>query len=328
MANLAPIPTIRKPLNRKKISEIIPEGGGDMLVSVYDPTSVAADAFDMDNMVDGLTYVKTENNYTDAEVSKLGGIASGAEVNVNPDWTALSGDAEILNKPTIPVVSDDAYDVSTWDSNLDAPSKNAVRDKFESLASIFEAGFNIGIVTFEESYNVGANSIVYIKIDGEDTGNPLIIFEIAEAGTIAYVKLTAINAGSSVTLDFGGELDWDYITSSGRPNIVITEADVNFSALFISDGSHWYQVSEYPAAVIDDTVYGVSWDNNNDGATKNAIYDKIETLSGGSTPTSWESIIKGTIMITLAAADYIAGVGSVASATYIYCFRNGTKCRN
>ena len=34
--------------------------------------------------------------------TKLGTIAEGAEVNVNADWDATSGDAEILNKPTIP----------------------------------------------------------------------------------------------------------------------------------------------------------------------------------------------------------------------------------
>lgn len=32
----------------------------------------------------------------------MGGIAAGAEVNVNADWTAASGDSLILNKPTIP----------------------------------------------------------------------------------------------------------------------------------------------------------------------------------------------------------------------------------
>ncbi len=35
-----------------------------------------------------------------ADKTKLDGIAAGAEVNVNADWTASSGDAEILNKPT------------------------------------------------------------------------------------------------------------------------------------------------------------------------------------------------------------------------------------
>jgi len=41
-------------------------------------------------------------DYTSAEKTKLGGIATGAEVNVNADWNATSGDAQILNKPTIP----------------------------------------------------------------------------------------------------------------------------------------------------------------------------------------------------------------------------------
>ena len=35
-----------------------------------------------------------------ADKTKLDGIATGAEVNVNADWNASSGDAQILNKPT------------------------------------------------------------------------------------------------------------------------------------------------------------------------------------------------------------------------------------
>jgi hypothetical protein len=42
----------------------------------------------------------SDENYTLTEKNKLDGIAPGAEVNVNADWTATSGDAEILNKPT------------------------------------------------------------------------------------------------------------------------------------------------------------------------------------------------------------------------------------
>jgi hypothetical protein len=41
-------------------------------------------------------------DYTSAEKTKLAGIATGAEVNVNADWNATTGDAQILNKPTIP----------------------------------------------------------------------------------------------------------------------------------------------------------------------------------------------------------------------------------
>ena len=42
------------------------------------------------------------NDFTDTLKTKLDGIQDGAEVNVNADWDATSGDAQILNKPTIP----------------------------------------------------------------------------------------------------------------------------------------------------------------------------------------------------------------------------------
>jgi hypothetical protein len=45
------------------------------------------------------------NDYTTTEKNKLAGIAAGAEVNVNADWNATSGDAQILNKPTIPSIA-------------------------------------------------------------------------------------------------------------------------------------------------------------------------------------------------------------------------------
>lgn len=41
-----------------------------------------------------------------ADKTKLDGIAAGAEVNVNADWNASSGDAQILNKPMIPAPAD------------------------------------------------------------------------------------------------------------------------------------------------------------------------------------------------------------------------------
>jgi hypothetical protein len=43
--------------------------------------------------------------FSATEKTKLSGIASGAEVNVNADWNAVSGDAQILNKPTIPSIT-------------------------------------------------------------------------------------------------------------------------------------------------------------------------------------------------------------------------------
>lgn len=45
--------------------------------------------------------VLSTNDYTTEEKNKLANIAAGAEVNVNADWNATSGDAQILNKPTL-----------------------------------------------------------------------------------------------------------------------------------------------------------------------------------------------------------------------------------
>lgn len=90
-------------------------GLGDMKVSVYDPTGIARNAFDTDNHVAG----STNGVYTLIEKSKLGGIATGAEVNVQSDWNEADtgSDAYIKNKPTIPgsltpgdtVVSETSY---------------------------------------------------------------------------------------------------------------------------------------------------------------------------------------------------------------------------
>ena len=51
-------------------------------------------------------YVHTDSNYTSAEKTKLAGIASGAEVNVQSDWNQSNSSADdfIKNKPTIPTV--------------------------------------------------------------------------------------------------------------------------------------------------------------------------------------------------------------------------------
>ena len=61
---------------------------------------VSVQAHNANTVVDA-SYVHTDNNYTTAEKSKLAGIAAGAEVNVNADWNATTGDAQILNKPTL-----------------------------------------------------------------------------------------------------------------------------------------------------------------------------------------------------------------------------------
>lgn len=59
------------------------------------------------NLVHDASYVHTDNNFTNADVTKLSGIATGAEVNVQANWTETdtSSDAYIQNKPNLATVA-------------------------------------------------------------------------------------------------------------------------------------------------------------------------------------------------------------------------------
>lgn len=59
------------------------------------------------------------------EKDKLAGIASGAQVNVQSDWNATSGDAKILNKP----------DLSTFATKTELAGKQGVIDDLDAIRS-------------------------------------------------------------------------------------------------------------------------------------------------------------------------------------------------
>lgn len=61
------------------------------------------------HLVQDADYVHTDNNFTDGDKSKLDGIESGAQVNVQSDWTEAdsSEDSFIRNKPDLSVYATD-----------------------------------------------------------------------------------------------------------------------------------------------------------------------------------------------------------------------------
>lgn len=88
----------------------------------------------LDSIEEALTTPLKSNYGTAYSHSQSAHAPSDAEKNVNADWNAPSGDAQIMNKPTIPVVSDTVYG-SSWSTNMDAPTKNAIYNKIETLGS-------------------------------------------------------------------------------------------------------------------------------------------------------------------------------------------------
>jgi len=105
-ANIGDTATVTSPSGNLFYWKVPPGGwidsgtgsSGDMLRTVYDPTSINASAFSMDNMLEGAG----TKIMTNLERTKLDEIEASAEVNVQSDWNEASviHDAYIKNKPT------------------------------------------------------------------------------------------------------------------------------------------------------------------------------------------------------------------------------------
>ncbi|MEJ2671231.1 MAG: hypothetical protein P8168_03305 [Deltaproteobacteria bacterium] len=76
-------------------------------VDATDPTNISEDsihrfATDAEKSTwNGKQDPPSEGAFQDGDKTKLDGIAAGAEVNVQSDWDAVAGDAQILNRPTL-----------------------------------------------------------------------------------------------------------------------------------------------------------------------------------------------------------------------------------
>ena len=84
------------------------------------------------NLVQDPDYVHTDNNFTDGDKSKLGGIESGAEANVQSDWNEADNtqDDYIKNKPDLSVYA----------------TKTEVASDLADKQDVLTAGSNISIV--------------------------------------------------------------------------------------------------------------------------------------------------------------------------------------
>ena len=120
-----------------------------------------------------------------SDKSKLDGIAAGAEVNVQSDWNASSGDAAILNKPTIPTNNNQlttgaGYITSADGGNADTvDSLHATSFVRTDQASTITSG-NLTLSSGDIIVNNGTNNSIHVQAgDGS--------IEISRNGGGAYI---------------------------------------------------------------------------------------------------------------------------------------------
>ena len=125
---------------------------------------------DTNNEIDFTVASQTDNNFTNADHSKLDGIAAGAEVNVQSNWNATSGDAFIQNKPTIP----SGNQIIDW--TVSAGSGTEIHsDNYTNTTYSAGSGLTLSGTTFSHSdtssqsssANSGRTYIQSINLDGQ-----------------------------------------------------------------------------------------------------------------------------------------------------------------
>lgn len=167
----------------------VSSGGGDMFKSVYDPDGIEADAFDADNMKDGLSKVIM----TALERDKLQSIQPGAEVNAVDSVAGKTG-AVVLDKNDVGLGNVDNT------SDADKPISNAVAAALGGKADVGHQhtaddilDFQPGATTFDELTDTPATKIAgkYVKVsaDGQtleyaDGSGPVNIDGIATVNDI------------------------------------------------------------------------------------------------------------------------------------------------
>lgn len=180
------------------------------------------------------------NAYTDAEKTKLAGIAAGAEVNVQSNWNASSGDAAILNKPTIPTNNNQLTNGAGYITSADGGDADTVDGIQAASFMRVDADDNcLRRITFKECATDNHDNMA-------TTTSYLGAFEIQNSGS-GNDAFMAFHAASDYALYFGLDADSNKLAVGGW-----------------SMGANKYQI----------------WHEGNQGAGTNLDADKLDGQHG------------------------------------------------
>jgi hypothetical protein len=289
----------------------------------------------------GVLEPPTKNAVYDKLEAGVSAAPAGADTHVQfNDGGALAGEAGMTyNKTTDTltlvgdvVVADDAYAVG-WNGNFEVPTKNAVYDKIETIS----AGSTIAI----KEENVAVLSASTLDFDGSDFN---VTDQTGGEGLIQLAYGTGAGTpaeGNHTHLLAAGATD---VTSSAAELNILDGATLTVTELNYVDGVTSAIQTQLDATVKDtgdETIAGVktfssdpiipdeaydatAWNGSLEPPTKNAVRDKIETLSGGSpggatTQVQYNnaSAFDGAALLTISSAEAVVfGAGTTSANTH------------
>lgn len=215
------------------------------------------------------------NDFTTELKNKLDGIESGAEANVNPDWNASSGKAQIFNKPTtlsgygvqnVPasmidgVIGVEHIPPAALERGISVPSEAA---KYLLTTSQVQNGDTVKVL---------ANSKIYLVIDDTnlDNDNGYMEYAFGNASSVPWSGVTGkpttisgygiTNAYNKTEVDnllldkvdkvYGKGLSTEDYTTQEKNKLsgIANGADVanpNIAQIETSPTTHAYEIGEY-----------------------------------------------------------------------------------
>ncbi len=182
-------------------------------------------------------------DYTTAEKTKLAGIQDGAEVNVNADWNAVSGDAQILNKPTIPSIAGLVPETRTL--TINGTTQDLSANRTFTIATGLTVGTTpitsgtVGRVLFEGTGNVLQESA---NLAWNNTTQALIVVGKLGINNVSPLQTLDMIGGFRTSLSAGnaGAVVMDQLgTSSAGRIYAYNGSGASLNILLTANGFSW-----------------------------------------------------------------------------------------
>lgn len=177
------------------------------------------------DFVSDASYVHTDNNFTTTLKDKLDGIASGAEVNVQSDWSQTDNTADdyIKNKPSIPTKTSDLTNDSGFITSSSLPTK--VSDLTNDAGYITNTVSNLTNYYDQTTINGMFNALSIPTKTSDLTNDSGFVTDTdyASANTAGVVKV-----GSGLSIDANGVLSSSGLTSVDWSDITNKPTNVSY----------------------------------------------------------------------------------------------------
>ena len=160
------------------------------------------------------------NDYSTEEKNKLAGIAAGAQVNVQPDWNAASGDAQILNKPTIPSKTSELTNDSGFLTTTDIPEGAAASTTVPKMDGTAAAGTEMAFARGDHVHPTDTSRVPVTRTINGKALSENITLAAADVGAATPDEVDAAKQEAIETIQ-----DEGYLKASELTTLTTTEIE-------------------------------------------------------------------------------------------------------